>query len=118
MHLLFSFSYIRCEVVQCSVGEADYVIARNMRRPKAYAVISNDSDFCVFKDCHFIPNELFDLENDLQLGTPQLPEKPIRLRCSMISSQKVVSSLGVSCLSQIVEFADNSSINYMYQVAA
>ena len=90
-----------CEVVQCCAGEADFVIARNMRRPKAYAVISNDSDFCVFKDCRFILNELFDLENDLQLGTPQIPEKPVRLRCSIISSQKVIESLGV-CVLELV----------------
>ena len=88
----------QCEVVQLAAGEADYVLARNLaNRPKAYAVLSNDSDFCVFKDCRFIPNELFDLQGDLGLGQPQsLPEKPVRLMTGVVSASKVVSLLEVS----------------------
>ena len=45
-----------CEIIQLPSGEADYVLAKNLvLRPKAYAVISNDSDFCVFENCRFIP---------------------------------------------------------------
>ena len=85
-----------CEVVQCSAGEADFVIVRNLRaRPKAYAVLSNDSDFCMFEDCRFIPNELFDMKNDLGLGEPQLPEQPIRLQCGILISDKVANMFGV-----------------------
>jgi len=89
----------KCEVVQCPSGEADFVIARNLQsRPKAFAILSNDSDFCVFSCCKFIPNELFDLQNDLQLGgTEFLPAKPIRLMVGMIRSTKVTSLLEV-CL--------------------
>ena len=93
--------------MQCYTGEADLVIAKNMGRPKAFAVLSNDSDFCVFKDCRFVPNDLFDLENDLQLGAPHLPEKPLRLRCAVISSEKVVQSLGVRDLAILLSTTDN-----------
>ena len=81
-----------CEVVHCASGEADFVIARNLvNRPKAYAVLSNDSDFCIFKDSLFIPNELFDIDNDLRLGMNQiLPEKPAKLKVGIISSDKVI----------------------------
>ena len=55
----------KCEIVQLPAGEADYAIARNLLlRPKAFAVISNDSDFCIFKDCLLIPNELFDIQKN------------------------------------------------------
>jgi hypothetical protein len=89
----------KCEVVQCPSGEADFVIARNLQsRPKAFAILSNDSDFCVFSCCKFIPNELFDLQCDLQLGGSQLlPEKPVRLMIGMIRTAKVVQMLEVCC---------------------
>lgn len=89
----------KCQVVQLASGEADYVLARNLQlRAKAYAVLSNDSDFCIFEDCRFIPNEMFDTRKDLQLGCPVqwLPEKPNRLECGVISAKKVVQMLGVS----------------------
>ncbi len=87
----------KCEIVQCSTGEADFVIARNLQsREKAFAVLSNDSDFCVFASCKFIPNDLFDLEHDLQLGGEHLlPEKPLRLLVGILSTSRVADSLGV-----------------------
>ena len=90
-----------CEIVQCPMGEADFVIARNLvQRPKAYAVISNDSDFCIFEKCGFIPHELFDVSGDLHLGQKRLlPEKPVRLNVGIITSEKVAQSLGASILS-------------------
>ena len=89
-----------CEVIQIPSGEADFVIAKNLlQRPKAYAIMSNDSDFCIFPDCVFIPNDLFDLNNDLQLGSPALlPEKPIRLSVGCVCANKVHGMLGVSII--------------------
>ena len=81
-----------CEVVSLSSGEADYVIARTLRdRPKAYAILSNDSDFCIFQNCRFIPYELFDANEDLQLGSTLqwLPDKPIRLMCGSLTPSSV-----------------------------
>ncbi|KAK3609667.1 hypothetical protein CHS0354_035953 [Potamilus streckersoni] len=93
-----------CEIVQCPAGEADIVIAKALQeRKKAYAIISNDSDFCVFKDCRFIPNELFDIYGDLQLGITELPEKPLRLVVSVITTTKVMSMLGVRNHNLLVE---------------
>lgn len=92
-------SLIACgvEIVQCVAGEADYVIARNLqRRPQAFAVLSNDSDFFVFADCRLITNELFDLSRDMRLGSAQrLPETPQKLSVGVISTTKVCSLLGV-----------------------
>lgn len=89
-----------CEVVHLSSGEADFAIAKNLHsRPKAYAVLSNDSDFCIFKDTKVIFNQLFDVHNDLQLGSENqwLPEKPVRLMCGVVSSMKVATLFQVSC---------------------
>lgn len=89
-----------CEIIQMIAGEADLSIAKDLqRRQKAFAVLSNDSDFCIFKNCRFIPNDLFDVENDLQLGQPlELPEKPVRLKAGIITPQRVMDVLGVSML--------------------
>ena len=108
VQLLETLKECNSTVVQCCAGEADFVIAQNMvTRPKAYAVISNDSDFCIFRDCKFISNSLFDLQNDLQLGEPLLlPEKPIRLIAGIVSSERVVSMFGVSALWSVAETHD------------
>ena len=92
-----------CEVVSLSSGEADFVIARGLlNRPRAYAVLSNDTDFCIFRASMFIPNDLFDLENDLQLnGDQRLPDKPLRLMAGVISSMRVAKMLGVSIFCKI-----------------
>ena len=87
-----------CEVVQISCGEADYVLARNLKkRPKAYAILSNDSDYCIFEDCKFIPLELFDVNKDLNLGAIDqwLPEKPIRLMCGILTADVIAGHFEV-----------------------
>ena len=88
-----------CEVIQNPMGEADLFLAKQMKeREKAFAVVSNDSDFCVFKDCSFIPNILFDLGGDLGLGQPLvLPRKPQRLMCGVVSARGVQKMLQVGC---------------------
>lgn len=97
VQILESLQHCGCEVVQCTSFEADFVIARNlMNRPNAFAILSNDADFCVFDNCKFIPFELFDVNKDLGLGQKQrLPRKPARLEVGLISSTKVWTSLGV-----------------------
>ena len=94
-------SSLRCcgaEVIECHAGEADYVLAKNLNdRPKAFAILSSDTDFCVFKGCAFFPTSMFDLRNDLYLGKNQLlPRAPKhRLMVGVVKSHRVVQSLGV-----------------------
>lgn len=87
-----------CEINQTPAGEADLLLIRALLdREHAYAVLSNDSDFCVFKESKFIPMQLFDIENDLRLGeASELPEKPERLKVKVIKTEKVMSMLKVS----------------------
>ena len=86
------------EIIQSTTGEADFILARELQqRPKALAILSNDSDFCILKNSVFIPNELFDINKDLQLGENQpYTEKPIRLFVGVITPKQVMASLGVS----------------------
>ena len=92
-----TFKMCNCEVVRCPVGEADYVMAHNLKiRPQAFAILDNDSDFCIFKDCRFISYKLFDRNNDMKLGGMQrMPEKPQRLIVGVIHSHQVASLLQV-----------------------
>lgn len=87
-----------CEINQTPAGEADLLLIRALiDREHAYAILSNDSDFCVFKESKFIPMQLFDIENDLRLGEAiELPEKPVRLKVKVIKTEKVMSMLKVS----------------------
>ncbi|KAL8584107.1 hypothetical protein ACOMHN_011722 [Nucella lapillus] len=91
IQLLKTLQTKQCEVVQMPMGEADLMLAKEMReREKAFAVLSNDSDFCVFKDCCFIPNILFDLGGDLGLGQALVSSlKPERLMCGVVSAKGV-----------------------------
>ncbi|WAR13844.1 hypothetical protein MAR_003949 [Mya arenaria] len=84
-----------CEIHQSPVGEADLLIIRALRdSPMAFAILSNDSDFCVFKGSRLIPDDLFDIENDLQLREPrELPEKPRKLIVKVISTENVMDML-------------------------
>ena len=86
-----------CELYQNVAGEADMLLAQALKdRPKAYAILSNDSDFCIIKDSRFIPFQLFDLENDFKLEAPaEVPEKPLRLKVRVIFAEKVVPMLKV-----------------------
>ena len=86
-----------CEFNQSVAGEADMLLAQALKdRPKAYAILSNDSDFCIIKDSRFIPFQLFDLENDLQMDAPaEEPEKPLRLKVKVIFMEKVIPMLKV-----------------------
>ncbi|XP_064642315.1 uncharacterized protein LOC135496760 [Lineus longissimus] len=85
-----------CEIHQVSFGEADYAIARDlMDRPKAYAVLGNDTDFCIFRESVFIHVDLFDMESDMGLGGPySLPEKPLRLVAGILTQERVSELLG------------------------
>lgn len=97
VQVMHTLSKCECEVFQVPVGEADYVIALALQtRSKAFAILSNDSDFCIFKDSLLIPLDMFDLKNEMQLGaTACLPEKPVHLVVGLISSSQVMQSLRV-----------------------
>jgi hypothetical protein len=86
-----------CELIQSVTGEADFMIAKALHeREKAFAIWSNDSDFCIFNSCRFVPNELFDINNSLQLGLPiEVPVKPESMTCGIISTEKVMNMFRV-----------------------
>jgi hypothetical protein len=63
-----TFSQLGCEIHHAIAGEADYIIAKALHdRPHAYAILSNDTDFFIFKDRRFIPLELFDTYHNMKL---------------------------------------------------
>lgn len=87
-----------CKVVNCS-GEADDAITKQLLDSKAFAIFSYDSDFCIFKDCCFIPPKLFDIHNDMELEhCGEIPKKPLHLQTGLISTEKVSHMFGVSCI--------------------
>ena len=92
-----SLKQLGCVIHHAIAGEADYIIAKALHdRPHAYAILSNDSDFCIFKDSRFIPLELFDTNQDIKLGYPgDLPEKPLRLMTGIITTCKVMEMFKV-----------------------
>ncbi|WAR13843.1 hypothetical protein MAR_003948 [Mya arenaria] len=96
-----------CEIHQSPVGEADLLIIRALRdSPMAFAILSNDSDFCVFKGSRLIPDDLFDIENDLQLREPrELPEKPRKLIVKVISTENVMDMLNLEKHGLLVEMS-------------
>ncbi|XP_060078329.1 uncharacterized protein LOC132557819 [Ylistrum balloti] len=96
-----------CEVYLDPAGEADCVIAQALhQREKAFAVFSNDSDFCIFKDSTFIPNTQFDLMGDLKLGEAcDMPIKPERLIVGVITTNRVMSILGLPRHDLLVELS-------------
>lgn len=95
-----ALKHCECEIHQTPAGEADLLVIRALHeRTKAFAILSNDSDFCVFNNSKLIPVELFDVQNDLLLGQPvELPAKPLRLKSKVINTEKVMSMLKVSFL--------------------
>lgn len=96
-----------CELHQCPVGEADIVIAKSLRdRQHAFAILSNDTDFCVTVGGRFIPFELFDIDKDMRLGEPMVaPSYPRKLRVKVITCEKVISMLQLQNHSQLVEMS-------------
>lgn len=96
-----------CEMIQSVTGEADFMIAKALHdREKAFAIWSNDSDFCVFDKCRFIPDDLFDMYNGLQMGLPiEVPVKPEAVWCGVISSEKVRYTLGFQSPHLMVELS-------------
>ncbi|KAK6177281.1 hypothetical protein SNE40_015410 [Patella caerulea] len=109
LQMIESIKSCGCDIVQIPIGEADHVIAIDfVEREKAFAVLSSDSDFCIFKNCKFIPDKLFDMENDLHLdqiinpfSTQSLP----KLVCGMVTNERVVHSLGFSSSNDLIEMS-------------
>ena len=55
-----------CEVLCCLDGEADPFIAQLYHERKAFAILSNDSDFLLFENCRYINlDESFDVDGVL-----------------------------------------------------
>ncbi|KAK3087147.1 hypothetical protein FSP39_002294 [Pinctada imbricata] len=96
-----------CEIVQSLTGEADYLLAKDFYdREKAFAILSNDSDFCIFKDLRFIPHRLFDMDNDMKMGEPiDIPIKPEKLTCGVLTSSKVMEVFGFRSHHLLVELS-------------
>ena len=71
------------------------MIAKHLRDDdKAYCVFSGDTDFCIFQNSKYINHDLFDLDNELGLGTNTLEVKtPRQLRCGLISSARLAAYL-------------------------
>lgn len=87
------------EFIHIIDNEANEQIALDLqKRTKAFAVLSNDSDFCIFKNCKFIPFEFFDMEHDMELGYSPLPCKPLKLNCGIVSASKLAKCLQVNNL--------------------
>ena len=102
VQVLHTLRRCNCEIVQVSSGEADFVLYEALQsRPKAYAILSNDSDFCIFENCTFIPIDLFDINHDIFDESPDdwLPKAPHRLMCGTIASENLASLLGVTAFS-------------------
>ncbi|XP_046559213.1 uncharacterized protein LOC124268225 [Haliotis rubra] len=95
-----------CKV--CDVREeADTYIAKTFETMEnAYAVLTNDTDFFIFKGCVSIFNEGFDLTNSLKPepgGT--VPSKPKELICLVFTSERIGRSLGFQHHSQLIELS-------------
>lgn len=107
VQLMETLKQCGCEVVHCVSFEADLVLAKNLAsRPSAFAILSNDSDFCVFDNSCFIPFDLFDVKGNLGLGTNQrLPTKPSSLEVGMMTSKKVWSFMGLQNQDEMIEFS-------------
>lgn len=101
-----TISQLGCEIHH-AIGDADYIIAKALHdRPHAYAILSNDTDFCIFKDSRFIPLELFDTCHDRKLGyRGDLPEKPSRLMTVVITTSKVMEMFKFKNYSLLVELS-------------
>ena len=71
-------------------------------RPMAFAVLSNDSDFCVMRSNRFIPDLESDLEDSLGLrrglwDDPGYTQQPIlNLVVDVVTPDRVAAALGVS----------------------
>ncbi|XP_033764261.1 uncharacterized protein LOC117345304 [Pecten maximus] len=104
---IYTLRQCGCEVYQDPAGEADCVIAQALhQREKAYGVFSNDSDFCIFKDCTFIPNTQFDLMGDLKLGAAcNMPIKPERLIVGVITTDRVMNIFGLPSHDHLLELS-------------
>ncbi|BFZ23878.1 hypothetical protein BsWGS_26916 [Bradybaena similaris] len=88
-------------------GEADNAIAKHLRDdPTAFAVLSNDTDFCIFENCVLMPFDFFDMENELGLGLKSLNVmKPDHLKCGIIHTERVMKVLGLPDHKSLIEFA-------------
>ncbi|XP_064631143.1 uncharacterized protein LOC135489637 [Lineus longissimus] len=94
-----------CEINQLASGEVDYTVANDLvKRPKAYAILGNDTDFCIFKESVFIHVDQFKMPTDLGLGTGPNAELN-SLPAQVITQEKLSDILGFGHHSELIEFA-------------
>lgn len=95
----------KCEIHQLASGEVDYTVANDLvKRPKAYAILGNDTDFCIFKESVFIHVDLFEMPKDLGLGTGPTTELT-SLPAKVITQEKLSDILGLKDHEELIEFA-------------
>ncbi len=58
--------------------------------------LCNNSDLCAFQWTKFIPNNEFDIGNDLGLKSADGPKRPRKLRCGVIKGNRLRQFFGVS----------------------
>ncbi|XP_067658821.1 uncharacterized protein [Haliotis asinina] len=106
MQLLFTLKACGC-TVHCVSEEADRLIALRLQTDqRAFAVLSNDTDFCVFKGGAMIYSQMFDIYKNIKLMPETLlPRKPKKLMCQVVSAERVRTSLGFQNHQQMIEFS-------------
>ncbi|XP_046576910.1 uncharacterized protein LOC124284834 [Haliotis rubra] len=89
MQLLATLKACGC-TVHCVSEEADRFIALKLQTdPRAFAVLSNDTDFCVFEGGAMIYSQMFDMCKNIKLmPRTLLPMKPSKLMCQVVSAEK------------------------------
>jgi len=97
----FGTKHIKCR------GEAEVDMVKYLRDnpERAYAILGNDSDFVVLKECRFISYDFFDVSGALvpKLMGPFI--NLVQLKVRVITPQAVWRSLQLSCHQDLIEVA-------------
>ena len=90
--------HLGCELIQIASGEADTLLVQELlRRPKAVAILSDDTDCCIFKNSRFIPYQFFDIENELHMNDETaFSRRPEKLVVRIVSAQSTQQLLRVN----------------------
>eukprot|EP00698_Gefionella_okellyi_P018047 TRINITY_DN5379_c0_g1_i1.p1 TRINITY_DN5379_c0_g1~~TRINITY_DN5379_c0_g1_i1.p1 ORF type:complete len:2125 (+),score=588.22 TRINITY_DN5379_c0_g1_i1:192-6377(+) len=86
--------------VRFSFSEADVMLANLCRSGECYAVLSRDSDFCVFSGCRYIPTNFFPLCADGSVGFAA--DSPVLAR--VFSAESVARALQIR-VTQLIDLA-------------
>ncbi|XP_059147218.1 uncharacterized protein LOC131934962 [Physella acuta] len=96
-----------CEIHLRVSGEADFALAKRMvEDDRVYAILSNDTDFCIFPNCVYLCLDYFDIHNDLGLRLNTLkPQRPEKLICGVIHTESIMRLLKLPNHQALVELA-------------